>query len=210
MGKGLQEMIFVQMLIGDMNNFTYLIGDENSGLAVVIDPAGGVSRIIREAKKHHLKIAYIINTHTHFDHIRGNEELALRTGAKIIMYGRSRATKDLSVKDGDAVEVGSLKIRVIHTPGHTPESVCLLIGKSLLTGDTLFVGGCGRTDLEGGSSEDLYNSLSRLMRLDNGVRIYPGHNYGNRVYSTIGYEKRHNYALKSIKNKDEFVRSIES
>ncbi|MGQ9719556.1 MAG: MBL fold metallo-hydrolase [Nitrososphaerales archaeon] len=202
-------MIFIQMLIGNTNNFTYLIGDKSSGLAVVVDPAGEASKIIREAEKHHLKVAYIINTHAHFDHIMGNEELLLRTGAKIIMHERSRITKDLSVKDGDVVKVGQLKIRVIHTPGHTPESVCLLIDKSLLTGDTLFVGGCGRTDLEGGSSEDLYNSLSRLIGLDNRVRIYPGHDYGNRPYSTIGYEKRHNYVLKSIKNKDEFVRSME-
>ncbi|MEM3437848.1 MAG: MBL fold metallo-hydrolase [Nitrososphaerales archaeon] len=198
-------MIFVQMLIGEMKNFTYLIGDEDSCLAAVIDPANDTDRILREAEKRNLKIAYIINTHAHFDHIMANEDLALKTKAKIIMHEKSKAKKDLSVKDGDVIEIGKLKIRVIHTPGHAPESICLLIDKKLLTGDTLFVGSCGRTDLPGGNPEELYYSLLKLMNLDDDVEIYPGHDYGEKPYSTIGYEKIYNYAL-NFKTKKDFIR----
>jgi hydroxyacylglutathione hydrolase len=198
-------MIFVQMLIGEMINFTYLIGDEDSGLAAVIDPADDADKILKEAEKHNLKIAYIINTHAHFDHIKANEELASKTRAKIIMHEKAKAKKDISVKDNDIIEIGKLKIRVIHTPGHTPESICLLIDKKLLTGDTLFVGGCGRTDLPGGNPEELYYSLLKLMELDDNTEIYPGHDYGEKPYSTIGYEKSYNYAL-SFRTKEEFIR----
>ncbi|MEM3382710.1 MAG: MBL fold metallo-hydrolase [Nitrososphaerales archaeon] len=198
-------MIFVQMLIGEMKNFTYLIGDEDSGLAAVVDPAGDVDRILKEAKIRNLKIAYIINTHAHFDHVMVNEGIALRTKAKIIMHEKSKAMKDLSVRDGDVIEVGKLKIKVIHTPGHSPESICLLIEKKLLTGDTLFVGSCGRTDLPGGNPEELYHSLLKLMNLDDSIEIYPGHDYGEKPYSMIGYEKRYNYAL-NFNTKKDFIR----
>ncbi|MCP8313261.1 MAG: MBL fold metallo-hydrolase [archaeon] len=199
------KMIFVQMLIGELMNFTYLIGDEDSGLAAVVDPANDVDRILKEAEKHNLKIIYIINTHAHFDHIIANRDLASKTKAKIIMHEKSKAMKDICVKDSDIIEIGKLKMRVIHTPGHTPESVCLLIDKKLLTGDTLFVGSCGRTDLPGGNPKELYNSLSKLMKLDDDVEIYPGHDYGEKPYSTIGYEKDNNYAL-SFRAKEEFIR----
>ena len=198
-------MIFVQMLIGRLMNFTYLIGDEDSGLAAVVDPAGDANRILKETEKHGLKIIYIINTHAHFDHVMANEDLASKTKAKIIMHEKSRAMKDISVKDDDIIEIGRLKMRVIHTPGHTPESMCLLIDKKLITGDTLFVGGCGRTDLPGGNPEELYNSLLKLTTLDDDVEIYPGHDYGEKPYSTIGYEKDHNYAL-SFSKKEGFIR----
>ncbi|MGQ9468933.1 MAG: MBL fold metallo-hydrolase [Nitrososphaerales archaeon] len=202
-------MIFIQMLIGELMNFTYLIGDENSGLAVVVDPADDADRILKEADKHSLKIIYIINTHAHFDHIMANRDLASKTKAKIIMHEKSKAMKDLSVKDNDIIEIGKLKMRVIHTPGHTPESICLLIDKKLITGDTLFVGGCGRTDLPGGNPEELYNSLLKLMDLDDEVKIYPGHDYGEKPYSTIGYEKDHNYALR-FRIKEDFIRFMRS
>ncbi len=198
-------MIFVQMLIGKLMNFTYLIGDKDSGLAAVIDPADDADGILKEAEKYNLKIIYIINTHAHFDHIMANGDLASKTKAKIIMHEKSEAMKDLSVKDDDIIEIGKLKMRVIHTPGHTPESICLLIDKKLLTGDTLFVGSCGRTDLQGGDPKELYNSLSKLMKLDDDVEIYPGHDYGNKPCSTIGYEKGHNYAL-SFRTKEDFIR----
>jgi glyoxylase-like metal-dependent hydrolase (beta-lactamase superfamily II) len=198
-------MIFVQMRIGEMMNFTYLIGDEGSGLAAVVDPADDVDRILKEADKHNLRIKYIINTHAHFDHIKANEDLALKTKAKIVMHEKAKAMKDISVRDDDIIEIGELRMRVIHTPGHSPESICLLIDKKLLTGDTLFVGSCGRTDLPGGNPEELYYSLLRLMELDDDVRIYPGHDYGKKTYSTIGYEKDHNHAL-SFRTKEGFIR----
>ncbi|MCP8306355.1 MAG: MBL fold metallo-hydrolase [archaeon] len=197
-------MIFIQMLIGFMANFTYLIGDEKSRLSVVVDPAGDVERILKEAEKHNLKIKYIINTHAHFDHTNGNKELASRTGARIIMHEKSRDEKEISVGDGSIIEVGDLKIKVIHTPGHAPESVCLLLDKKLLTGDTLFVGGCGRADFLESDPKELYRSLQKLMKLDEDIQVYPGHDYGEKPSSTIGYEKENNYAL-NFRTEEEFV-----
>jgi len=198
-------MIFIQVLVETLRNFAYLIGDEKTRLAVVVDPAGAVERILKLAEDHGLKIIYIINTHSHSDHTAGSQELASITGAKIVMHKKARATKHLAVEDGDVISVGELKIKVIHTPGHSPDGISLLVEDKLLTGDTLFIGECGRTDLPGGSSEELYNSLfSKLVKLDDELEVYPGHDYGEKPHSKLGYEKKHNYTLKP-RSKDEFV-----
>jgi len=199
-------MIFIQVLVETLRNFGYLIGDDKTRLATVVDPAGAVDRILRLADNHGLKIIHIINTHSHSDHTSGSQELASATGAKIIMHKKARATKHLVVEDGDVISVGELKIKVIHTPGHSPDGVCLLVEDKLLTGDTLFIGECGRTDLPGGSSEELYDSLfGKLVKLDDELEVYPGHDYGDKPHSKLGCEKKHNYTLKP-RSKDEFIR----
>ena len=188
-----------------MQNFAYLIGDEKTRLAAVVDPAWDTDRIIEIARRNNLRIIYAINTHQHTDHTSGNDELAKATGAKIVAHESSRKRKDVSVKDGETLQVGSLELKFIHTPGHSLDSMSVLVGDKLMTGDTLFVGECGRTDLPGGSSEQLYDSLlNRLMKLPDEVEVYPGHDYGSRPNSTIGYEKTHNYVLKP-RTVDEFV-----
>lgn len=180
-----------------MQNFAYLIGDEKTRLAVVVDPAWDVDRIMEIAKSNSLRIVYAINTHQHPDHISGNDELAKATGAKIVAHKSSRRPKDIGVEDSEILQVGTLQLKFIHTPGHSPDSISVLVGDKLMTGDTLFVGECGRIDLPGGSSEQLYDSLfNRLARLPDEVEVYPGHDYGSRPNSTIGYEKAHNYVLK--------------
>jgi len=199
-------MIFIQILVETLRNFAYLIGDEETRLAAAIDPAGAVDRILELANDHNLKIIYIINTHSHSDHTSGSQELASAAGAKIVMHKKARATKHLAVEDGDVISVGDLKVKVIHTPGHSPDGISLLIEDKLLTGDTLFVGECGRTDLPGGSSEELYDSLfGKLVKLDDELEVYPGHDYGDKPHSKLGYEKKHNYTLEP-RSKDEFVR----
>ena len=120
-------MIFVQVLVEALRNFAYLIGDEKTRLAAVVDPAGAVDRILRLAEDHGLKIIYVINTHSHSDHTAGSQELASAAGAKIIMDKKARATKDLTVEDGDVISVGELRIKVISTPGHSPDGISLLI-----------------------------------------------------------------------------------
>lgn len=202
---GVDSMIFLQLLTSHMQNFSYVIGDEKAGLAAVVDPAGEVDRILMEAEKRRLKIVYIINTHAHSDHTMGNHKLKSKTGAKTVMHEEARVEEDLSVRDGDEIVVGGLKIKVIHTPGHTPEGICLLVDKKLLTGDTLFVGECGRTDLLGGDPGQLYDSLfNKLMKLEDDMMVYPGHDYGAKPSSTIGYEREHNYVLRP-RTKEEFV-----
>jgi glyoxylase-like metal-dependent hydrolase (beta-lactamase superfamily II) len=188
-----------------MQNFAYLIGDEKAGLAAVVDPAWDIEWILDVAKSNKLRIIYAINTHQHPDHVSGNDELARATGAKIVAHEASRNRKDISAKDGGTLHVGSLELKLIHTPGHSPDHVCVLVNGKLMTGDALFVGECGRTDLPGGSSEQMYDSLfNKLMKLPDDVEVYPGHDYGAKPHSTIAYEKSHNYVLK-LRTVKEFV-----
>jgi len=199
-------MIFFQIsaLIGQ--NLCYLIGDEETKEAVVIDPSGEVEKLMKLAAENDLKIKYIINTHSHADHTAGNDELALKTGAKLLLHKKARMKKDIDLSDGDTITIGNKKIEVIYTPGHSPDSICLLLENKLFTGDTLFVGECGRTDILGGSSEDLHDSLfKKIKKLSDELEIYPGHDYGGKKHSILGYEKRNNYVLEP-RTKEEFVK----
>ncbi|MFQ5999066.1 MAG: MBL fold metallo-hydrolase, partial [Candidatus Bathyarchaeia archaeon] len=182
-------MIFLQVQTGNFKNFTYIIGEETTGEAAVVDPHAEIDRILTLVQENKLKVKYVINTHSHWDHIQGNNEMVAKTGAKVIMHNQSPKLKDLSTEDGEKIKLGKLEIDVFHTPGHCPDEICLLVNGKLMTGDTLFVGECGRTDIPGGNSEQLFDSLNRLLKLDESIEVYPGHDYGESPYSTIGYEK---------------------
>ena len=202
-------MIFEQIPVGYMQNFAYLVGDENTRLAAVVDPAWDIDRILAIVKRYNLRIIFAINTHAHPDHTSGNSELVKATGAKVLAHETSRLKKDIGVKESDTLHVGSLELKFIHTPGHSPDSMSVLVNGKLMTGDTLFVGECGRTDLPGGSSEQLHDSLfNKLMKLPDEVEVYPGHDYGAKPHSTIGYERTHNYVLKprSVREFAEFMK----
>lgn len=189
--------------IGD--NFSYIIAEEQSGIACVIDPSFNNQYIIEETEKNKLTINYIINTHGHRDHTAGNRELKMRDDAKIVTHKVSSVDKDITVIDEDILRLDGLVLKVIHTPGHSPDSICLLVKNILLTGDTLFVGECGRTDLSGGSATEMYNSLfNKLMRLNDAIELYPGHDYGSSPNSTIGIEKSTNYTLEE-RTLEEFI-----
>ncbi|HEX2615288.1 MAG TPA: MBL fold metallo-hydrolase [Nitrososphaera sp.] len=196
----------LQIPVGQMANFTYIVADEDSGDAAIIDPSWDLDDVFHALKKNGLKAKYVINTHTHFDHVLGNEQVAEVTGAKIIQHENSKLQKDIAVKDGDAIEVGSIKMKVMHTPGHSKDSMCLILDDQLIfTGDTLFVGNCGRTDLPGSDPAEMYHSLfDRLAGLDEKLVVYPGHNYGPTPTSTIGNEKKTNYVLQP-RSKQEFL-----
>lgn len=174
------------------------MADQQSKEAAVVDPSFNADQIIRVIKSNSLQLKYIINTHGHSDHTAGNAELKSIFGAKTVGYERSRISPDIKVKDGDILAVGKINFQVIYTPGHTLDSICLLVDKKkLLTGDTLFVGECGRTDLPGGNAKSMYDSLfNKLSRLGKNVEIYPGHDYGPKRSSTLGEEKKSNYTLK--------------
>lgn len=187
------------------DNFSYVIADETSRAAAVVDPSYNVDTIIILLKDQKLNLKYVIDTHGHGDHTAGNEDLKSAYNAKIVAHASSRVMKDVAVSDEDIISVDSIKVKVIHTPGHTPDSICLLFNNKLLTGDTLFVGECGRTDLLGGSPEDMYYSLfEKLLSLDDATEIYPGHDYGPKPSSTIGGERRTNYTLQK-RTLEEFV-----
>ncbi|NIN65225.1 MAG: MBL fold metallo-hydrolase [Anaerolineae bacterium] len=189
-----------------MGNFCYIIGDRSNGEAAVVDPHGEIDRVLQQVESLGLSVKYIVNTHTHWDHVAGNEELKERTGASVLTHSEGRIPRDAAVCDGDTISLGELEITVLHTPGHSLDSICLLVDKRVMTGDTLFVGECGRTDLPGGDAASMYHSLFHVLsKLDDDTKVYPGHDYGDRPSSTIGYEKTHNYTLEP-RTKEEFVR----
>jgi len=186
-------------------NFSYIIADKCSGEAVVVDPSFNSEAINQLVRECGLNVKYVINTHSHWDHVAGNAAIKSGFGPKVVAHRLAKVEKDVDVVDGDNLKVGGIVIKVIHTPGHTPDSICLLVDNKLLTGDTLFVSECGRTDLPEGSVWDMYNSLFHiLMDLDDGIEVYPGHDYGPSPHSTIGVEKRTNYTLRK-RSLEEFV-----
>ncbi len=220
-------MYFKQFYLGCLSHASYIIGSE--GVAAVIDPQRDVQQYLDEAQAAGLKIAYVIETHLHADFVSGHRELAERTGATIVIGARAKAQfPHQAVVDGDVIRVGTVALRVLETPGHTPEGICLLAtdtadpnapGK-LFTGDTLFVGDAGRPDLSGGSGHSsaamasmLYDSLhEKLLTLADTTEIYPAHgagslcgrNMSSETWSTLGKQRAENVALRSM-SKEAFV-----
>lgn len=185
-----------------MQNFSYIMGDEKSMECAVIDAGWDVDKLIDIANKEKLKITKIILTHSHYDHVQKVDELASKTNAIVHFHEDdfneiSRVIKNPNIKirklkNNDEIKIGKIKIKVVHTPGHTPGAICLLAENKLLTGDTLFVNAIGRTDLAGGDSLNLFESLQKLKKLNDDIEVYPGHDYGNIPFSTIGDEKKIN------------------
>jgi len=189
-------MIVYQLQVGNMQNFTYVLEDEETSQAIILDPSWDLDEIKRVIEKNNLAIKYIVNTHHHFDHTLGNETMAKQTGAKIIQYKSSTLRHDISVSDGDKIIFGNSELGVLYTPGHSKDSMCLVGDGKIFSGDTLFVGTCGRVDLPGGDARELYHSLvGTLRKLDDSLLMYPGHNYGTTPTSTIGEQKRTNIVM---------------
>ncbi len=220
-------MYFKQFYLGCLAHASYLIGSD--GLAAVVDPQRDVDQYLIEAKAQGLQIKYVIETHLHADFVSGHRELAARTGAEIVFGEKAGAGFDhRAVRDGDEIDLGRVKLRVLETPGHTPESICILVFDTqvspqplkVLTGDTLFIGDVGRPDLAGGKGFSaqamagmMYDSLhQKLLKLDDSVEVYPAHGAGSmcgrslskETSSTIGEQRKFNYALRPM-SKAEFV-----
>lgn len=197
--------MFFRQIKQNGDNFSYIIADEKTGEAAVADPSFNADEISRVLKKENLKLEYVFVTHGHMDHTAGVDQLRSRFGAKVVAHKLSRIRKDVAAEDGDQIELGSVRVGILYTPGHTTDGICLLVDGKLLTGDTLFVGECGRTDLPGGSAEQLYHSFfDKLVKLDDSVEVYPGHDYGSKPFSTMGEQKRTNYVLEK-RSLDEFL-----
>jgi hydroxyacylglutathione hydrolase len=223
-------MYFKQFYLGCLAHASYLIGSD--GEAAIVDPQRDVEQYIKEAEANDLKIKYVIETHLHADFVSGHRELALRTGAEIVFSEKAGAMfRHRAVKEGDEIRVGKVVLRIIETPGHTPESISVLVidpevspqPQKVLTGDTLFIGDVGRPDLVGSKGYTpqmmagmMYESLhQKLLTLSDEVEVYPAHGAGSmcgrnmskETSSTIGEQKKVNYALKPM-SKDEFVRMM--
>jgi len=198
------EMFVKMFTVGMLGTNCFLVGDTETHEALIIDP--GLDReseaktILREIERNDFEVKYIVNTHGHSDHIGGNRALKESTRAPILIHEYdapmlSNPTTDRKLHDGDLIEIGSVKLRVIHTPGHSKGSIILLGADTVFSGDTLFAGSIGRYDLEGGSLEDIKNSLkNKLLILPDYVKVYPGHG----PVSTIGEERRSNPFLQSF------------
>jgi len=194
-----------QIQVGSMQNFTYIVEDVDTGEAILIDPSWELVELELIIKRNDLKIKYIVNTHHHYDHTMGNEAMAESTKAPIIQHELSELKHDITVKDGDYIEFGNSKLKVLHTPGHSMDSICLIGDGKIFSGDTLFVGNCGRIDLPGGSAKELYHSLFDVLHtLDDNLVLYSGHNYGNSETSTIGQEKITNHVMQK-RTEQQFV-----
>ena len=185
-------MYLKQFRTGGDRNFGYLVADEQSKQAFVVDPSNNPAMIVDDARERGFTIRYVFCTHGHYDHVNGNEEIARLTGIIPLLYGSVCPETGIRVQDGVVFPFGNLEVQIIHTPGHTPDSICLYAGDALFTGDTLFVGKVGGTDL-GLQAEEEYRSLHEmLMVLPENVRVFPGHDYGTASQSTIGNEKETN------------------
>ncbi len=195
---------FEQHLIGQLRNFGYLIGDPATKTAAVIDPSFDARILQRAAANNGYAIEIIFNTHHHPDHVFDNERLADETGAKVAAHRLSLVRKDITLEDGQIVPVGGLKVKVVHTPGHSPDSSCFIVAGRVFTGDCLFVGDCGRVDLLGSDVEQMYDSLfTKVVKMDDALVVCPGHHYGPTPTSTIGTEKESNHVLRP-RSLDEF------
>lgn len=210
-------MFFKQIKVGPMQNFSYIIGDENSKESAVVDAGWEINKLIDISNKEKLKINKIILTHYHYDHVQKVEELAEKTCAEVYFhkdehdeikkYIKNPNIQIHKLKNNDEIKMGNIKIKVIHTPGHTPGAICLLVENKLLTGDTLFVNAIGRTDLAGGDAIKLFESLQKLKKLNDDVEVYPGHDYGEIPFSTIGNEKKNNPYFK-CESKEHFLNLV--
>jgi glyoxylase-like metal-dependent hydrolase (beta-lactamase superfamily II) len=189
-------MIVHQIPVGSMQNFTYVVEDEETSDAIIIDPSWDLDEIMRTIQKNNLKVKYIVNTHHHFDHTIGNDTMKTQTGAPIVQYKDSTIKHDLEVSDGEKIKFGNSELTVVHTPGHSKDSMCLVGDGKIFSGDTLFVGTCGRVDLPGGDARELYHSLVDVLRkMDDNLLMYPGHNYGSTPTSTLGMQKKMNFVM---------------
>ncbi len=186
-------MMFIkQFVTGGDRNYGYLVADDTTKLSVVIDPSYSPKQIAEFAQVHSYVIQYVFNTHGHYDHKNGNKVMKRLTGRTPLLFGDLDPLSGLTVLDGARFPLGGLKIIILHTPGHTKDSVCLYIGDAVFTGDTLFVGKIGGTCFRS-RAQAQYNSLhQKLLTLPESTRVFPGHNYGTASESTIGHERQTN------------------
>jgi hydroxyacylglutathione hydrolase len=195
-----------QIPVGPMQNFAYILADEESGEAMAIDSGWETEPIVRLASSEKLRVKYVCATHRHYDHVKTMAKLAAELGAVTVAFEGSEVKPKVQVRDADTLRLGQHDVVVMHTPGHTEDSVCYYDGTHLFTGDTLFVDAWGRTDLPGGSTATLYASLHEvIMVLPEETVIYPGHDYGEVPSRTLGEESRKNPAFRA-KTVGDFIR----
>jgi len=203
-------MIIKKLIVGELLVNCYILISKKNRKAIIIDPGDEAEKILKVINKERLKVIYVINTHAHIDHTGGNDIIREETGASLLIHflednslrnpflnlsimmsnkGKKFLPPTRTLEDGDKIEVEEILLRVLHTPGHTPGSICLYNGKEVFTGDTLFAGSVGRVDLPMGNRKELELSIrKKLLTLPDEIKVYPGHG----PETTIGEERRNN------------------
>tara|TARA_Y100001970_G_scaffold47506_1_gene60062 strand:+ start:221 stop:859 length:639 start_codon:yes stop_codon:yes gene_type:complete len=200
-----------QLALGTMDNFVYVIEDDVSKSCAIVDPAWDVTAIIECIQSRDLELVYILLTHGHFDHTDGLADCLAYKEVPVYMSKQElpklipNQQNLIFTNDNDVIPFGSNRIKIMHTPGHSPGGQCFYIDDHLITGDTLFINGCGRCDLGGSSIDDMYESLERIKSLPDDTLIYPGHHYDDKPIDTLINQKKTNRFL-LCQNKDEFIR----
>ncbi len=194
-------MIFKQINSGGDRNFAYLIASEKTGNGALADPSPDVEKVMQSVGSN-IRIKYVINTHSHYDHSGGNDFFSGVYEKKPVTL--INAVNSVIPEDGDIISPEDLKLEIIRTPGHTPDSICIKSDNNLLTGDTLFVGKVGGTYSRKDAAEE-FDSLIKLAEMDPGIRVWPGHDYGVRSYSTIGKELEKNPFMKRLDDFEDFL-----
>jgi glyoxylase-like metal-dependent hydrolase (beta-lactamase superfamily II) len=205
-----QDYLFEQFRV-ERGCLGYVVADPEARSAAIIDPeVEMVEPILDYVFEHGLKPAYVVDTHTHADHVSGARELKAKTTAKIVMHDKAPAScVDIKVEDGDRLELGSLSIKFLHTPGHAKDLVSALLPGRVLSSDALLIGSCGRTDLPNGNAVRQYHTLYYTYRaLPDGLLVFPGHDYEGREHSTLGEEKQSNPKM-LFTSEEEFVEYME-
>lgn len=199
-------MLFRQLFDRDSSTYTYLLADEQTRAAVLIDPVREqVERDLELIDELGLRLVYVLDTHTHADHVTGAGLLRERTGARTVTAVGAAPCADLHVADGHVLTVGDLSIEVLATPGHTDDSLSFRVGDRVFTGDALLIRAAGRTDFQSGDAGHLYASITeRLFTLSDDTLVYPGHDYRGHTVSTIGEEKRFNRRI-ARRSREDFV-----
>lgn len=195
-------MLFKQISCGGYDNFGYIIADVEAKKCVLVDPSPNPEAILSQVESNDLEILYVINTHDHHDHTEGNQKVQARSKAKLVLHSSS-SKADLKVEHGDNLSCGKLNLQIIHTPGHTEDSICILANNHLMTGDTLFVGKVGGTNSRESAKAE-FESLNQLMKLDDHISVWPGHDYGVNNSSTIGEELENNPFCQRLHDFEEF------
>jgi hydroxyacylglutathione hydrolase len=199
-----------QLKLGPMENFVYLVGAPDARETAIVDAAWDVEAALRAAEQDGRTVTHALFSHHHFDHVNGLPDVLAKGGIRPFVHAADVPQLDPEVRAsvtplGDAVEVGPLRIRAFHTPGHTPGSTCYEAGDALFAGDTVFVGACGRCDLAGGDPEQMFESLKRVSQLPGETRLYPGHDYGDVPVSTIEREREKNPYFQKLSSLTDFM-----
>jgi sulfur dioxygenase len=203
-----EKPLFYQMFEQESSTYTYLLADQDTKEAVLIDPVlETIERDLKLIEELNLKLLYVLDTHIHADHITGADLIRKRTGVKTCVSKNAGVScADILLEDGQEIKFGKHTITALATPGHTDSCITYKVGDMLFTGDTLLIRGNGRTDFQQGSSEKLYDSIQRLFNLNGEYVVYPAHDYKGQTKTTIELEKKYNPRIGSGRSKAEFVK----